>query len=58
MGKIFYSVPEVASALGVGRSMVYELMKSGALESGKIGDRRVIPVESVTAFAESVRNAA
>jgi excisionase family DNA binding protein len=58
MDRIFYSVPEVASALGVGRSTVYELMNSGELKSAKIRDRRVIPAESVTAFAQSVLKAA
>ncbi len=58
MGKIFYNVPEVACALGIGRTTVYELMKSGELKSAKIGDRRVISVASVQSFAQSVLDAA
>jgi excisionase family DNA binding protein len=58
MPKIFCNVLEAASALGVGRSMVYELMNSGILESVKIGQRRVILIESVTAYAQSLRKAA
>jgi excisionase family DNA binding protein len=58
MERVFYSVPEVASALAVGRSTVYELMKSGELKSAKIRDRRVIPVESVQAFKDALLRAA
>ena len=58
MEKIFCSVPEAASALGVGRSMIYELMKSGELESTNIRSRRLIPVEGVKAYGQALRRAA
>ena len=38
--------------------MIYDLMNSGGLESVKIGQRRVILIESVTCYAQSLREAA
>jgi excisionase family DNA binding protein len=58
MEKIFCNVREAASALGVGRSAIYELMNEGAFETVKIGKRRLFPIESITAYAESLRKAA
>jgi excisionase family DNA binding protein len=40
--KLAYSVSEAAEALGIGRSLVYELMASGRLSSLKLGSRRLI----------------
>ena len=58
MRKIFCNVLETANMLGIGRSKVYELMNEGALETAKIGQRRVVRVESVTAYANSLTEAA
>lgn len=58
MEKIFCNVRETANALGIGRSKVYELMNEGALETAKIGQRRVVRIESVTAYADSLKRAA
>ncbi|MFL6759449.1 helix-turn-helix domain-containing protein [Sphingomonas sp.] len=58
MAKIFCSVLDAASALGVGRSMIYELMNSDHVESVKIGQRRMIVVESLNSYAQSLRKAA
>jgi excisionase family DNA binding protein len=41
---------EVAEALGIGRTAVYELMRSGELRSVKIGKSRRIPTEAVGAL--------
>lgn len=48
---LLLTAEEVAGALRVGRSKVYELMRSGALRSVKIGGSRRI---SATALAEYV----
>jgi excisionase family DNA binding protein len=48
---LLLTADEVARALRVGRSKVYELMRSGALPSVKIGGSRRV---SVTALAEFV----
>ena len=41
---------DAARALGVGRTKVYELMRSGALRSVRVGDLRRIPVAALNEF--------
>ncbi|GAA0358316.1 helix-turn-helix domain-containing protein [Actinoallomurus spadix] len=41
---------DAADALGVGRTKVYELMRSGALRSVKIGGLRRIPAAALAEF--------
>ncbi len=41
---------DAADALGVGRTKVYELMRSGALRSVKIGGLRRIPATALAEF--------
>jgi excisionase family DNA binding protein len=45
---------DAASALGVSRTKVYELMASGRLSSLKIGRSRRIPVEALNAFVSAI----
>jgi excisionase family DNA binding protein len=42
--RLLLTVPEVASALGVGRNVVYELVLTRQLASIKIGRLRRVPV--------------
>lgn len=58
MNKIFCNVREAADALNIGRSKAYELINQGALETAKIGQRRVVRIESVTAYANALGEAA
>ena len=41
---------DVARVLGVGRTKVYELMRSGALRSVRVGGLRRIPVAALAEF--------
>jgi len=43
-------VEEAAEMLGLGRSTVFELLKDGSLASIKVGKRRLIPIQEITAF--------
>lgn len=43
-------VEEAAEILGIGRSMLFILLKEGRLKSVKIGKRRVIPMLELEAF--------
>lgn len=52
MDKIGLSVDETCKGLGVGRTTVYALLKSGELESVKVGRRRLIPASSPRAYLE------
>ncbi|WP_435055181.1 excisionase family DNA-binding protein [Micromonospora aurantiaca (nom. illeg.)] len=40
-------VEEAAHALGIGRSLVYDLIRSGRLRSFKVGSRRLIPASAI-----------
>lgn len=50
MERLLYSPKEVAQALGVGRTKVYELINSGDLQKVKIGNCTKIPLGSIHAF--------
>jgi len=51
-------VEEAARALGIGRSLVYDLIRTGRLRSFKIGRRRLIPAdaidEAIAALSEEI----
>lgn len=43
--KYGYSISDFANSLGVGRTTVYGLLRSGRLPSVKIGSRRIITIQ-------------
>jgi excisionase family DNA binding protein len=53
--KLLLTPEEAAQVLGIGRTKVYELMLSNALESVKIGASRRIPVQSLGTFVDRLR---
>ena len=55
MDKLLLRPETCAELLGVGRTQIYLLMSTGRLESVKLGRRRLVPREAVTAFVERVR---
>lgn len=58
MNKLLLTPSEAAMALGIGRSKVYELMRSGALASVHIDSCRRIPVDDLAALVARLRGAA
>lgn len=40
-------VEEAAQLLGIGRSLAYELIRTGRLRSIKIGSRRLVPLTAI-----------
>lgn len=58
MAKYFYSVPESSERIGVSRTTMYQLVKSGAIRSVRIGGALRIPAEAIDEFAQSVTSAA
>lgn len=50
-GKILVTAVDAARLLGIGRTTVFALMKSGRLRSVQIGRSRRIPMTEVKAFA-------
>lgn len=55
MEPLVLSINEAAKALGIGRSSVYALIKSGSLDSIKIGTRTLLTTESIRRLAQSDR---
>jgi len=47
------SINDTAKALGIGRSSVYNLLKSGRLDAIKIGTRTLLTTESIKRLAQS-----
>ncbi|MGE0135109.1 MAG: helix-turn-helix domain-containing protein [Dehalococcoidia bacterium] len=48
---LLVSVEEAAAALGVARTTAWELVRSGALPSCKIGARRLVSVSALRVYA-------
>lgn len=56
MDKLLLTPVEAARALGIGRSKVYELLSSGALDSVRIGTCRRVPAEALHSFLVELRD--
>jgi excisionase family DNA binding protein len=52
--KLLLTAEEVAQALGIGRSKVYELMAAGQLRSVAIGRLRRVPAARLAEFVASL----
>ena len=52
--KLMHGVGEASERTGLGRSTLYELMRSGRLGSVKVGTRRLIPAAELQRFVESL----
>ena len=55
MDKLLLTPTEAAEVLGIGRSKVYELMRSGTLRSVRIDSCRRVPVEDLSALVTRLR---
>ncbi|GAB3172393.1 hypothetical protein GCM10027059_42020 [Myceligenerans halotolerans] len=55
---VLYRVEEAAEALRISRCTAYELIRSGALRSVKIGTRRLVPVIALSEYVETLWSAA
>jgi len=56
--RIAYSVAEVSQALGVSKTHVYRLIRSGGLPSFRLGDRVVVPARDLNDMVEKARKGA
>lgn len=52
---LLLTVEDAAARLGIGRTVMYALVKSGDVESIRIGHLRRIPVDALHAFVEALR---
>jgi len=53
--KLLLTAEEAGDLLSLGRTVIYELMARGALESVAVGRSRRIPAEALTAFVQGLR---
>jgi excisionase family DNA binding protein len=53
--KILLTVPEFMEATSLGRTMVYQLIGNGALESVTVGRRRMIPTAALNDWVARLR---
>jgi excisionase family DNA binding protein len=53
---LLHSVEEVMVMTNLGRSVIYEKLKTGEIESVKVGARRLIPHDAVLQFVSELRN--
>lgn len=58
MDKLLLTPGEAATALGIGRSKVYELLQTGQLESVHIGACRRVPADALHKFLVTLRTKA
>jgi excisionase family DNA binding protein len=49
--KLLLTVPEAAARLGVGRTLMYELIRTGAIPSVRVGRLRRIRTADLEAYA-------
>jgi excisionase family DNA binding protein len=57
MERLLLTAQEAAQALGVSRTKVYDLMRSGRLRSVKIGGSRRIPVDALAELVDDLAEA-
>ena len=56
--RLLYTPKQAAVALGIGRSKLYDLLRSGELESIHIGAARRVPTRALDEFIQRRRAAA
>jgi excisionase family DNA binding protein len=52
------SVPEAATSLGLSKTMLYELIRSGRLRTVKQGRRRLVPVGALAEYVAELERVA
>ena len=56
--RLLLTVPESARRLGIGRSLLYELLATGEVESIHVGRLRRIPADALADYVDRQRAAA
>lgn len=54
--KLLLSVVEAAQRLGIGRTLMYELLGSGRIESVHVGRLHKVPADALAKFVERCRS--
>ena len=53
--RLLHTIPDAVEQLGVGRSTIYELMASGAIQTVKIGRRTLIAHDELVRYVDSLK---
>jgi excisionase family DNA binding protein len=56
--KLLLTVVEAAHRLGIGRTLMYELLGTGRIESVHVGRLHKVPVEALTRFVAACQESA
>ena len=56
--KLLATIPETGQMVGHGRSSIYRLINEGKLEAVKSGKRRLVVVQSIETYVETLRQKA
>lgn len=56
MDKLLLTPVEAATALGIGRSKLYELIQTDQLASVRIGSCRRVPADALKSFLQGLRD--
>lgn len=51
---LLYSIHDACAALGMGRTWLYEQIKSGRIRTVKLGTRTMVPVQELERFISDV----
>ena len=51
---LLYSIQDACAALGMGRTWLYEQIKSGRIRTVKLGARTMVPVRELERFVNDV----
>lgn len=52
---VLLTVPEAAARLGIRRTLMYDLLGSGEVESVKVGRRRLVPADALDRYIRTLR---
>ncbi len=55
--RLLLTVEQAAQRLGIGRTLMYALVKDGTVESVQIGRLRRIPAEALSRYVDQLRTA-
>jgi len=52
MERLSYTIPDAATAIGVSRSLLYQLIGAGEIRTFKVGTRTLVPASELSAFID------
>jgi excisionase family DNA binding protein len=55
VARLLYKPEDAAELLSIGRTLMYDLIKSGQVDSVKVGRRRLVPAEALTSYVDHLR---